>query len=73
MRVWGIFGVNRLERSEVNPGVKQVRPLQPGGKEPGPEPYSEEDLRQIHIASGINILAGIWLIAASFVLVMGSQ
>ena len=55
----------------MNPGVKQKRPLQPGGKEPGTEPYSEEDLRQIHVASGINILAGIWLITAAFVLCHG--
>ena len=41
--------------------VKQLRPVQPVLKEPGAGPYSREDLRQIHIVSGISIAAGIWL------------
>jgi len=32
------------------------------------EPYSEGDLRQIHIASGVSVVAGIWLVAAPVLL-----
>ena len=46
----------------MNRGVK---PLHAGVKEPRGEPYSALDLRQIHIASGISIAAGIWLIVAT--------
>ena len=48
--------------------MKQIKLSQPDAKASGPSLYSPEDLTQIHIASGINILAGIWLVAAPFVL-----
>jgi hypothetical protein len=48
--------------------VKQTKLRRLDVKEPEGEPYSKEDLLQIHIASGINVLAGIWLVAAAFVL-----
>lgn len=48
--------------------MAQTKLRQPDAKKSGDPPYSEEGLLQIHIASGINVLAGIWLIAAAFVL-----
>ena len=51
--------------------MKQIKLRQPDVKESKPCPYSREDLSQIHIASGINILAGIWLTAAPFLLCPG--
>src|SRR6516164_8249848 len=48
--------------------MKQIKLRPPNVKEPGHPPYSQEDLRQIHVASGINILAGIWLTIAPFIL-----
>ena len=48
--------------------MKWIRLRQPDAREAEPSLYSREDLSQIHIASGINILAGIWLVAAPFVL-----
>jgi hypothetical protein len=48
--------------------VKQIRLRESDIKESGRYPYSREDLRQIHISSGINILAGMWLIVAPFLL-----
>jgi hypothetical protein len=47
----------------------KLRP--PEVKESGHPPYSKEDLCQIHVASGINILAGIWLATAPFILCPG--
>jgi hypothetical protein len=51
--------------------MKQIKLRQPDVKESGPSLYSPEDLSQIHIASGINILAGLWLVAAPLVLCPG--
>jgi hypothetical protein len=47
--------------------MKQVESTQPDFKEPGVKPYAEADLRQIHIAGGISIAAGIWLAVAPIV------
>lgn len=44
--------------------MKQVKLWQPDAKESGEIAYSAEDLCQIHVASGINIVAGIWLVIA---------
>ena len=48
--------------------MKQMKLRQADLKEPRPDPYSKEDLLQIHVASGVNIIAGVWLISAAFVL-----
>lgn len=48
--------------------MERTKLRQTDAKKSGDLPYAEGDLLQIHIASGINILAGIWLIAAVFVL-----
>lgn len=36
----------------------------PNGDQPGRKPYTALDLAQIHIGSGINIAAGLWLLIA---------
>jgi hypothetical protein len=45
-------------------GMKQVKSAQQDLKKSGGKPYSPEDLRQIHIATGISVVAGIWLLIA---------
>lgn len=45
-------------------GMKQVKSTRPAVVESGSEPYEQEDLRQIHVATGISIAAGIWLAVA---------
>ena len=51
--------------------MKQTKLEQPDRKGSSSSPYSKEDLRQIHVASGINLVAGGWLIAAAFILCHG--
>jgi hypothetical protein len=41
--------------------MEQTKLRQPDAKKLGDRLYSEGDFLQIHVASGINILAGIWL------------
>ena len=48
--------------------MEQTKLRQPDAKKFGDRLYSEGDFLQIHVASGINILAGIWLTTAAFVL-----